>query len=161
MVENYCTLGKFNLGLPFNSALRASVNRRPKLNFTSGTIIFHHSPHEQSIFVYYTLILLFKSWKFGRWGTLLKHSNTVTEMISELRGNIESKACKSIIVTCTHYLECKLEIFSMNTWLIVIIIMYGCCCVDLSTPVSLACHILSISLCCTSVLSDVEIVQKI
>ena len=43
---------KFNLGLLFISALLASVNSRPRLNFTSGTIIFHHSPHEQSIFVY-------------------------------------------------------------------------------------------------------------
>ena len=44
---------KFNLRLLFTSALRASVNSRPRLNFTSGTIIFNHSPHEQSIFVYY------------------------------------------------------------------------------------------------------------
>ena len=51
IIENYCTLVKFNLGLLFTSALRASVNRR--LNFTSGTIIFYKSPQEQSIFVYY------------------------------------------------------------------------------------------------------------
>ena len=28
------------------------MNSSPRLNFTSGTIIFHHSPHEQSIFVH-------------------------------------------------------------------------------------------------------------
>ena len=49
MVENYCTLGKFNLSLLFTSALRASVNSGPRLNFTLETIIFHHSPHAQSI----------------------------------------------------------------------------------------------------------------
>ena len=49
MVENYCSLGK----ILFTSALRASVNSRPGLSFHLGTIIFHHSPHEQSIFVYY------------------------------------------------------------------------------------------------------------
>ena len=43
---------KFNLGLLFTSVLRASVNSRPRLNFTLVTIIFHHSLHEQSIFVY-------------------------------------------------------------------------------------------------------------
>ena len=37
----------------FTLALRASVNSRLRLNFTSGVIIFHHSPHEQSIFVYH------------------------------------------------------------------------------------------------------------
>ena len=46
---------KFNLGLLFILALQASVNSRPRLNFTTGTIIFHHSSHEQSIFVSYTL----------------------------------------------------------------------------------------------------------
>ena len=54
MVKNYCTLGKFNLGLLITSALQASMNSRPRLNFTSGTINFHHFPHEQSIFVYYS-----------------------------------------------------------------------------------------------------------
>ena len=51
MVGNYCTSVKFNLGL-FASALWALVNSnsRPRFNFTSGTIIFHHSPHVQSIF---------------------------------------------------------------------------------------------------------------
>ena len=34
---------KFNLGLLFTSVLRALVNSWPRLNFTSGTIIFHHS----------------------------------------------------------------------------------------------------------------------
>ena len=47
-------LAKFNLGLLFTSALRACMNSRPSLNFTSGIIIFHHSPHEQSIYVYYS-----------------------------------------------------------------------------------------------------------
>ena len=42
MVENYCTLGKMQ---PLPSW--------PRLNFKLGTIIFHHSPHELSIFVYY------------------------------------------------------------------------------------------------------------
>ena len=51
MVENYYTLVKFDHGLLFTSALLASVDSRPRLNFTSETIIFHHSPHEQSIFV--------------------------------------------------------------------------------------------------------------
>ena len=55
MVENYCTLGKIQpWPTRFTSALWASVNSRPRLNFTSDTILFHHSPHEQSIFVYYT-----------------------------------------------------------------------------------------------------------
>ena len=31
------------------------MNSRQRLNFTSGTIIFYHSPYEQSIFVYLTL----------------------------------------------------------------------------------------------------------
>ena len=53
IVENYCTLGKIQPCPTIHSALRALVNSRPRLNFTSGTIIFHHSPHEQSIFVYY------------------------------------------------------------------------------------------------------------
>ena len=56
MVENYVPSVKFNLCLLFTSALRASVNSRQRLNFTSGTIIFHHSPHEQSILVYYLII---------------------------------------------------------------------------------------------------------
>ena len=30
----------------------ASVNSRPRLKFNSGTIIFHHSPHGQSIYLY-------------------------------------------------------------------------------------------------------------
>ena len=47
-VENCCTLGKIQ---PWSTKLRALVKSRPNLNFTSGTIIFHHSPHEQSIFV--------------------------------------------------------------------------------------------------------------
>ena len=34
---------KLKLGLLFTSALRASVNSKPRLNFTSGTIIFHYS----------------------------------------------------------------------------------------------------------------------
>ena len=50
MIEMIVPSVKFNL--------RASVNSRPKLNFTSGTNIFHHSPHEQSIFVYYADVLL-------------------------------------------------------------------------------------------------------
>ena len=44
-VEHYCTLGK-NQPWPIS---------RPRLNFTSGTIIFHHSPHKQSIFVYHCI----------------------------------------------------------------------------------------------------------
>ena len=32
---------KFNLGLLFNLAHQASVNSKPRLNFTSGTVIFH------------------------------------------------------------------------------------------------------------------------
>ena len=44
---------KINLGLLFTEGRRAEVNSRPKLNFTSGTMIFHHIPHEQSICVYY------------------------------------------------------------------------------------------------------------
>ena len=51
MVENYCTVGKIQSGLLLTLALRASANSRPRLKFTLGTIIFHHSPHEQSIFV--------------------------------------------------------------------------------------------------------------
>ena len=43
---------KFNVGILFTSALRASAKSIPRLNFTSGTINFHYSPHEQSIFVY-------------------------------------------------------------------------------------------------------------
>ena len=38
MVENYCALGNIQ---PWPT----SVNSRPRLNFTSGIIIFHHSPH--------------------------------------------------------------------------------------------------------------------
>ena len=52
MVENYCPLGKIQ---PWLTILRASVNSRPRLNFTLGTTIFHHSPHGQSIFVSYHL----------------------------------------------------------------------------------------------------------
>ena len=44
---------KCNLCQLFTSALRALLNSWPRLNFKLGTIIFHHSPHEQSIFVYY------------------------------------------------------------------------------------------------------------
>ena len=67
MVENYCTLGEIqvhHLGLLFTSALLASVNSRPRLNFTSGTIIFHYSPHEQSSLVYYRVLIVqpFKYW---------------------------------------------------------------------------------------------------
>ena len=50
IVEIIVPLVKFNLDLLFTLAQQASVNSRPR--FTSGTIIFHHSPHEQSIFVY-------------------------------------------------------------------------------------------------------------
>ena len=46
MVEIVVPSVKFNLGLLFTSALRASVNIRLRLNFTSGTVIFHHSPHK-------------------------------------------------------------------------------------------------------------------
>ena len=53
MVENYCTLDRIYLSLLFTEA---PVNSRPRLNFTPGTITFHHSPHEQSIFVYYDLL---------------------------------------------------------------------------------------------------------
>ena len=62
---------KFNIGLLFTSALRVSVKSRLRLNFTSGTIIFHHSPHEQSIFVYYThvhfVVTVGKCWLCMRW----------------------------------------------------------------------------------------------
>ena len=49
MVKKYLTLGKIQPWL-FTSALRVSVNSMPRLNFTSGTIIAHHSPQEHSIF---------------------------------------------------------------------------------------------------------------
>ena len=39
---------------------RTMANSRPRLNFTSGTIIFYHSPHEQSIFVYYRALDILK-----------------------------------------------------------------------------------------------------
>ena len=47
-IDNYCTLGKpWQVGLLFTLALWASVNSHCEL----GTIISHHSPHDQSIFV--------------------------------------------------------------------------------------------------------------
>ena len=52
MVETIVPSVEFNLTYYIlTSALRALVNSRQRLNFTSGTIIFHHSLHEQSIFV--------------------------------------------------------------------------------------------------------------
>ena len=54
MVENYCTLCKIQpLPTIHLGPTRASLKSRHRLNFTSGTIIFHHFPHEQSIFVQY------------------------------------------------------------------------------------------------------------
>ena len=60
MVENYCPEVKLNHGrLLFTEAHKAKVNSRPGLSFTEGTIIFYHSPHEQSIFVLYTQFIDF------------------------------------------------------------------------------------------------------
>ena len=54
MIENYCTLGKIQPWPTIHlGPNRPRVNSRPRLNFTSGTIIYPHSPHEQSIFVWY------------------------------------------------------------------------------------------------------------
>ena len=39
---------KFNLGW---------ISPSGRLNFSEGTIIFHHSPHEQSIFLYYVIFI--------------------------------------------------------------------------------------------------------
>ena len=48
MVENYQTLSKIQ---PWPTFHLASVNSWPRLNFTPEMIIFHHSPHKQSILV--------------------------------------------------------------------------------------------------------------
>ena len=50
--RNYCDFGKIQ---PWPTIYRGPYfYSRPRLNFTSGTIyFFHHSPLEQSIFVYY------------------------------------------------------------------------------------------------------------
>ena len=50
VVENYCALSKIQ---HWPTIHRGPVG--PRLNFTSGTIIFYHSHHEQSIYVYYLL----------------------------------------------------------------------------------------------------------
>ena len=48
-MENYCPEVKFNLGLLFIEALLASVNSKPRLNFTKGTIIFYRSPNKRAV----------------------------------------------------------------------------------------------------------------
>ena len=54
-MENYCPEVKFNLGLLFTGVRRAEVNRRLRLNFTEGTIIFYIPRiKKRSIFVLYT-----------------------------------------------------------------------------------------------------------
>ena len=72
MVENYCTLSKIQ---PWPTI---HLSPRPRLNFTSGIIIFHHSPHEQSIFVYY--MHLKQTWKYRKKkNKVYKFTNLLTE----------------------------------------------------------------------------------
>ena len=79
MVETYC--GKFNFDLLFTLPLRAPgaglSEQQAKVDFHLGTIISHHPPHEQSIFVYnfrpyrYVYVARFT-------GAYLRHSSAVS-----------------------------------------------------------------------------------
>ena len=60
IVENYCTQGKIQ---PWPT-IHWDLYSRSRLNFTSGTIIFHHSPPEQSIFVVWSSKISLKSARF-------------------------------------------------------------------------------------------------
>ena len=61
------------------------MNSRPRLNFTSGTIIFHHSPHEQSIFVYSHSGILELKQGLGGWrGALTEKWDAVCAALNTL-----------------------------------------------------------------------------
>ena len=61
-MENYCPRGEIQPWPNISEARRAKVNRRPRLNFTEGTIIFYHSlKKERSIFALYTPFIDFFS----------------------------------------------------------------------------------------------------
>ena len=57
MAKSYCNLGKIQPWPTIHLGPTYSLNNRPRLNFTYGTIICHHSLHEQlSSFRYKTNI---------------------------------------------------------------------------------------------------------
>ena len=103
-MENYCPEVKLNLGLLFTEARRAEVNSRPRLSFTEGTIIFHHSPNKRAVNIcfihpihrFFSPIRTIKIWK-------------VCYRVPNSAAVIASSRVSEIVKTNTHGLVSKHE----------------------------------------------------